>query len=98
MVLKKPIGAMYDDHARSLCPHVLGWNKDRELQVLCYQYAGGSGSGLKPRGSISNWRCLALAKLSAVGFLDGTWHSAENHTRPQACIADVLLDTEKLPV
>ncbi len=98
MILKKPISAIYGDQPRSLCPHVLGWNKDGQLQALCYQYGGSSRSGLEPGRSPANWRCLALLKLSAVQFLDGHWHSAEKHSRPQACIEKVLIDTEKLPV
>jgi hypothetical protein len=98
VILKKPISAVYGNHPRWLCPHVLGWSKDGELQALCYQYAGSSSSGLAPGRSPSNWRCLALFKLSAVQLLDGHWRSAEQHSRPQACIEQVLIDTEKLPV
>ena len=98
IALKKPVEAMYHDHRRSLCPHVLGWSKDGQLQALCYQYAGSSRSGLQARGSSANWRCLAVAKLSAVRLSGDQWHSAEGHSRPQACIERVLLDAEKLPV
>lgn len=95
--MRKPITAVYHNCRRSLCPHVLGRNKEGGLNVLCYQYAGGSISGLKTRGSSDNWRCIALPKLRAVRLLDEPWQSAENHMRPQTCIAEVLFDAEKLP-
>ncbi len=95
--LKQPITAVYHNCRRSLCPHVVGRNKEGSMHVLCYQYAGGSISGLKARGSSDNWRCIALPKLRAVRLLDEPWQSAENHLRPQTCIAEVLFDTEKLP-
>lgn len=97
IALKKPISAVYDDHQRSLCPHIIGWNKEGSLQALCYQYAGSSGSGLERAPSPANWRCLAVTKLSAVQLTSGHWHSGQKHSRPQACIQTVLLDTEKLP-
>src|SRR6266704_5014135 len=68
---------------RLLCPHLLGWNKHRRLQVLCYQYGGDSESGLQPAGASDNWRCLAVEYLSQVELIDGPWHTAENHSRLQ---------------
>jgi len=97
IALKRPISAMYENHQRYLCPHIIGWNKEDQLQTLCYQYAGTSRSGLAYRGSPSNWRCLVMSKLSAVQLLSGQWHSADKHTRPQGCIERVLLDAEKIP-
>jgi hypothetical protein len=95
--LKKPISAMYHNCRRSMCPHVLGRNKEGGLNVLCYQYAGESVSGLKARGSSDNWRCVALPKLSSVRLLlEEPWHTAINHQRPQTCITEVLFDSEKL--
>ena len=98
IALKKPISAVYEDHPRSLCPHIIGWSKEGSLQALCYQYAGSSASGLERVPSPANWRCLALTKLSAVQLTSGPWHSGEKHSRSQACIETVLLDTEKLPL
>jgi hypothetical protein len=97
LFLKRPISAMYHNCRRSMCPHVLGRNKEGGLNVLCYQYAGESVSGLSPRGSGDNWRCVALPKLSSVRLLlDEPWQTAANHVRPQSCIAEVLFDAEKL--
>jgi|ERR1700733_8200342 hypothetical protein len=91
---KRPIGALYDNRPRLLCPHRLGRNKAGQLRVLCYQYGGESDSGLEPVGSPANWRCVALEKLSKVELLDGAWRTAANHSRPQSCVAAADIDAE----
>ena len=97
IVHRRPIAALYRGHRRLLCPHLLGWNKHRRLQVLCYQYGGDSESGLQSAGASDNWRCLAVENLSHVELLDGPWQTAENHSRPQTCIEDVELDVDTYP-
>jgi hypothetical protein len=97
IALKRPIAAIYENHQQYLCPHIIEWNKEEQLQTLCYQYAGMRRSGLAHRGSPSNWGCLSVGKLSAVELLKAEWHSADKHSRPQECIRRVLLDAEKLP-
>lgn len=92
-----PIAAVYDDCRRMLCPHRLGWNKEGQRQVLCYQYGGASVSGLAPGGARSNWRGLAVDKLSTVELLQDSWHTAPNHSRPQTCIVQVEMDVEDQP-
>src|SRR5215471_2779252 len=79
---RQPIRALYDERARLLCPHRLGWNSDDQPRVLCYQYDGESVSGLKPAGDPANWRCMAVEKLREVTVLDEAWRTAPNHTRP----------------
>lgn len=79
---------------RWFCPHRLGRNHEGQVRVLCYQYAGGSDSGLQAAGSPANWRCIALEKLSRVELLEGPWHTAPNHSRPQTCVAEVDVDAE----
>jgi hypothetical protein len=97
IIHRRPIAALYRGHRRLLCPHLLGWNKHRRLQVLCYQYGGDSKSGLKPADASDNWRCLAVENLNQVQLLDGPWHTAENHSRPQTCIEEVELDVDAYP-
>jgi len=58
---------------------------------------GASVSGLEPRGARSNWRCLAVDKLLQVELLQGSWHTAPNHSRPQTCITQVEMDVEDQP-
>jgi hypothetical protein len=95
---RRPIFAVYDDRHRLFCPHRLGRNREGQLRVLCYQYGGESGSGLKPVGSPDNWRCLALDKLKSVELLNGMWRTAPNHSRPASCIIDPDVDAEDYPV
>ena len=64
IIHRQPIAALYRGDRRLLCPHLLGWNRHRRLQVLCYQYGGDSESGLEPVGSPDNWRCLAVEHLA----------------------------------
>jgi len=96
---RRPIGAVYHNQRRLLCPHRLGRNNAGELRVLCYQYGGGSQSGLEPRGSPNNWRCIAVEKLRRVEILEeDVWRTAPNHSRPQTCVPDVDVDAEDFPV
>ena len=92
IIQRRPIAALYRRRRRLLCPHLLGWNRHRRLQVLCHQYGG--ESGLKPAGASDNWRCLAVENLSQVELLEGSWQTAENHSRPQTCIEEVELDVD----
>jgi hypothetical protein len=97
IIYRRPVSALYRGRRRLLCPHLLGWNRHRRLQVLCYQYGGDSESGLLLAGASDNWRCLAVENLSQVALLDGPWQTAENHSRPQTCIEEVELDVDDDP-
>src|ERR1700730_8266627 len=94
VVSKLPIRATYDDRDRWFCPHRLGRNNEGQVRVLYYQYAGESSSGLQADGSPENWRCIALEKLIRVQLIEGSWHTAPNHSRPQTCIVEVDVDAE----
>jgi len=94
VVGKRPMAAVYHGRHRLLCPHRLGWNKEGQPRVLCYQYGGESESGLGPVGSSANWRCISLDQLSGVKLLEGAWQTAPNHSRPQTCVAEVDVDAE----
>jgi hypothetical protein len=94
---KQPIEAMYQGRLRLFCPHRLGRNRQGRLRVLCYQYGGESLSGLQPAGSPSNWRCIALEKLSKVKLVDDAWRTAPNHSRPASCVAEADIDAEDHP-
>jgi hypothetical protein len=83
---RRPIGAIYHGRPRLLCPHVLGWNKQRRLQVLCYQYGGDSQSGLQAGNRSANWRCLAVEELSDVEWRNDPWQTAEFGSHLQTCV------------
>ncbi len=91
---KKPIEATYDGRRRLLCPHRLGRNREGQIRVLCYQYGGGSQSGLQVSDSPANWRCLVLEKLGKVKLLDEEWRTAPNHSRPASCVVEADIDAE----
>ncbi len=94
---RRPISDLYHNLPRLFCPHRLGPNKEGQSPALCYQFGGESESGLKPPGSPSNWRCIALDKLSHVELLNSVWQTAPNHSRTASCIADVDADAEDHP-
>ena len=64
------------------------------LRAFCYQFGGGSGSGLRvgPEG-IGGWRCIAVDKLSQVELQVGAWHT-EPRAGPQRCVEHVDFDTD----
>ena len=94
---KQPIEANYQGRYRLFCPHRLGRNREGQLRVLCYQYGGESRSGLDPLDSSSNWRCVALEKLSRVKLVEDGWRTAPNHSRPASCVAEADIDAEDHP-
>jgi hypothetical protein len=94
VVNKRLIRGSYDGHDGWFCPHRLGRNPKGQPRALCYRYAGQSDSGLQAIGSPANWRCIAVEKLSRVELLEGTWHTAPNHSRPQTCVVEVDVDAE----
>jgi hypothetical protein len=86
---KKIVHATYKNQPREMCPHVLG-RKNGKPQALFYQFGGESTSRpIEPDGSPVNWRCLELAMLSDVRLVDGEWHTAPNHSRPQTCVGEI---------
>jgi hypothetical protein len=91
---KRPMEARYHGRPRRFCPHRLGRNREGQLRVLCYQYGGGSKSGLQPAGSPANWRCVALEKLTKVRLLEDTWRTAPNHSRLTSCAIEADIDVE----
>ena len=90
---KQPLAVEYDGKPeRLICPHVLGRSKTGLPQALCYQFDGYSSSGLSPDGSPDNWRCVCLDKVTRARFIEGTWHTAPNHSRPQTCVKAIDLE------
>ena len=82
---RQQVSCHYSGHDRLVCPHVIGTKSGRP-QVLTWQFAGGSSSGLPPGGQ---WRCMEISKISAVQAIDGPWHTGGAHTKPQTCVDQV---------
>lgn len=75
----------YHGHHREVCPHVLGIKNGRQ-QVLSFQFAGDSSSGLAPGGE---WRCMAVSEIRNAQSRSGEWHTGQSHTQPQTCVDDI---------
>lgn len=86
---RRCVEAVFGGYRRGLCPHVLG-RKDGELRVLCFQYAGGSSSGLPVGG---DWRCLPLSGLSQISIVEGRWRT-KAHSQPQHCVEEVEVEAK----
>ena len=96
IVERRAISAMYHGQLRMLCPHVLGWNKQGRLQMLGYQYGGGSQSGLRTEDGSANWRCMALEGFSDVEAQNDPWQTAE-FVHHQACVEQVEIAVQGWP-
>lgn len=91
---KKIVVATYNRFRREMCPHVIGHGQNGAEQALFYQFAGESSSGLGPAGSRNNWRCIPISGLTNIEIIDGEWHSAPNHSRPQTCVKAVDVEVD----
>ena len=92
---RRPRAAIYAGARRLLCPHALGYDKPGEYGVFCDQYGGESNCGLRPKGGVGSWRCIALEKLRSVEVLDDPWQT-ESHAR-QRCVENIEVDAEDHP-
>jgi hypothetical protein len=93
---RQPVAATYDGLRRLLCPHVLG-RKSGRLHMFCYQFGGGSHSGLPMVPErMGEWRCLAVEKLSEVELRAEGWHTEPRSPR-QTCIDEIELDADAQP-
>ena len=87
--------AIYQGFSREFCPHVLGWNSQGDEQALCYQFGGGSRSGLSTNPD-QNWRCVRLNELTIVEIRDGEWHSRGNYEQqPSTCVAKIEIEIDR---
>ncbi|MES2672311.1 MAG: hypothetical protein V4673_18080 [Pseudomonadota bacterium] len=85
---RKQIIAIYQDHEREMCPHVIGMKNGKE-KALFYQFDETSSKGKIIAGSPQNWRCLFLDELTNVIARDGVWHTADNHSSTQTCVDEI---------
>jgi hypothetical protein len=58
---------------RKVCPYRIGKSSEGDLNVLYYQYAGYSESGLRPAGSNANWRCNRISEITTAEIMDEAW-------------------------
>jgi len=82
---KKQVTGYYDGYVREMCPHVIGWKKGVH-NVLSYQFAGESKTGLPPGG---DWKCMHVDGLSNLALRNGPWHTRDDHSEPQRCVDEI---------
>ena len=90
IVARQQVVCIYEGHQRFLCPHVIGTKNGRE-QVLTWQFAGGSSSGLPPEGQ---WRCIQIDKVTGAYAQSGEWHSGDRHSKPQTCVDQIDVEVK----
>ena len=88
MQARQQLTCTYNGLHREFCPHTLGYKKGLE-KVLGFQFAGESSKGLPPGGE---WRCMFINEISDLQARDGSWHTRDDHLRPQTCVDDVELE------
>lgn len=92
---KQQVIATYSKHRREMCPHAIGLGPEGNEQAIFYQFAGTSSQGdasLLPEAD--RWRCLRIDGLSDVEVRDGDWHTVDNHSTSNRCIAEVDLEVD----
>lgn len=92
---KEIVTAIYQDHPREMCPHVIGHKNGRE-QALFYQFGGSTSKGPVVPGSNQkqNWRCIPIAGLINVSTRSGEWHTSDNHSQAQTCVDEIDLEVD----
>ena len=96
MAKKQPMEVAINDRSDYFARIDFGRNRTGQLRALCYP-CGGESQSVPPVGSPSNWRCVALEKLSRVKLVEGVWRTAPNHSHPASCVTETDIDAEDHP-
>jgi hypothetical protein len=80
---RKQVICTFRGYRREMCPHVIGTSKMGVQQLLSFQFAGQSSSGLPARGE---WRCMPVAEIQNVQTREGPWHTGYSYLKPQTCV------------
>lgn len=91
IINKQQVKANYKGHYREMCPHAIG-SKNGKRQALFYQFGGFTSNGAIIPNSTQNWKCMLVDELEILELVEGSWHSAGNHSRSNSCID--ILDVE----
>jgi hypothetical protein len=85
ILARQQVVCIYKGHERFVCPHVIGL-KNGKRQVLTWQFAGGSSSGLPREGQ---WRCMEVDQVTNARAQDGEWHTGKEHTQRRVCVDEI---------
>jgi hypothetical protein len=96
---KISLEVMYQGHARIVCPCRLGWKTTEKnglhKNFFCYQIGGYSRSGLKPDGSVDNFRCWNLEEIRSALPVNAPWYCPQAWLKgPSQCIDDVIAEVK----
>ena len=94
---KTSLEVMYQGFARIVCPCRLGWKTTEKdgfhKNFFCYQIGGYSKSGLKPDGSMDNFRCWNLDEIRSALPVNAPWFCPPVWPKePSQCIDDVIAE------
>jgi hypothetical protein len=91
---RRPVEVCYHGRRRLICPHALGWHKERPM-VLGYQTGGETSTGSLPADPRTRWRCMYVDEIDQVVAARPTtrWGTADNynHLRPFVAIDEVAV-------
>jgi hypothetical protein len=91
---RRPVEVLYHGRRRLICPHALGWSKQRPI-VLGYQTGGDTTTGSLPADERKRWRCLFVDEINEIVAPDPAtpWGTADNynHLHPFAGIDNVAI-------
>jgi hypothetical protein len=85
----------HQGHSKWISPVRLGWKTTKKdglhKNLFCYQFGGYSSRGLKPDGSMDNYRCWNLDDVTSVLPINAAWHGGYGFPKePSDCIDDVI--------
>lgn len=91
---RRPVEVSYHGRRRIICPHALGWHKERSM-VLGYQTGGETSTGGLPADPHKRWRCMYVDEITEVIAAQppSRWGTAHNynHLHPFAVIDAVAV-------
>jgi hypothetical protein len=80
--------ARFTGTASAVLPAPIGSQSGRPPSCALLSLRRGERERFRADGIATNWRCIVLDKLRAVEFVEGSWKTAPNHSRPATCIVD----------
>ena len=90
---KQQLSVAYKHHPREICPHALGYKKGT-LKLIGVQFGGSSESEGVITPDDPRWRCMFVDELLDIQVQDGEWHTIDQHSQPNTCIDDYIIEVE----
>lgn len=92
---RSSLAVNYKGNQRLISPIRLGWKTTEKeglhKNLMCYQFGGYSSQGLKPAGSMDNYRCWNLEDISSAVPIQAEWHGGYAWPKERSnCIDNVI--------